>query len=410
MDAMSTSTPPPLPPSIPHSTPPPPYKRNMTYGTKIVLLGFQCVVLMIGALIVWIISSSRESLNDDVASDIVKEWGGPIKINGPEIVVERIDSTIRQQTFACNVNVDTKSLHRNIYEAEVFNAHIGISGSLDKKNVSTLSDTINFRLKIGNKQISKLSPLKIGDKEIEWSDDNDDWLSAKIDISDLPQNIKYSTELDVRGSKKISVCPIGEKSIITIDGNAPNPSFGGSILTDDRTINGNYFSATWRNTPPSFVAKGNKRLIVETDFLVGVNRYQKVNRSLKYAFIIILLTYISALFTEIVTKHPIPLLNYFLIGVALIIFYILLLSFSEHLSFGMAYLIASSMTVLLISGYMWKMLDSKIIGALIGVILTIIYGSCFILLSLSSYALILGSLILFMALAAMMYASLKMQH
>ena len=132
-------------------------------------------------------------------------------------------------------------------------------------------------------------------------------------------------------------------------------------------------------------------------------------RALKYAFIIILLTYLSVLFTEMITKRNIPLLNYFLIGAALIIFYSLLLSMSEHVSFGIAYLIAAAMTVLLITGYMWKMLGSRKVAIIIGLILTGMYGSCYIMLTLSTYALLLGSLILFAALAAVMYGSLKLQ-
>ena len=109
-------------------------------------------------------------------------------------------------------------------------------------------------------------------------------------------------------------------------------------------------------------------------------------------------------------KRDIPLLNYFLIGAALIIFYTLLLSFSEHLSFGIAYIIASVMTIALIAGYMWKMLCSRKAGIVTGTILSLLYASCYILLSLSTYALLLGSLIIFIALAAMMYGSLQINR
>ena len=108
-------------------------------------------------------------------------------------------------------------------------------------------------------------------------------------------------------------------------------------------------------------------------------------------------------------KWKISLLNYFLIGASLIIFYTLLLSFSEHMFFGIAYMIASLMTIILIVGYMCKMLHSKKIGIVIGAILSSFYISCYILLSLSTYALLLGSLILFIALAAMMYGSLQIK-
>ena len=116
----------------------------------------------------------------------------------------------------------------------------------------------------------------------------------------------------------------------------------------------NRFSASWQD---SGLHSGSDSEYAGAEFLIGVDRYQKVSRSLKYAFIIIMLTYISVLLAEVVDEAaPIPLLNYFLIGAALILFYSLLLAFSEHMSFGASYMIASFMTVALIAGYMWRIL------------------------------------------------------
>ena len=131
---------------------------------------------------------------------------------------------------------------------------------------------------------------------------------------------------------------------------------------------------------------------------------------MKYSFIIIILTFISVLFVEIMRKQPIPLLNYFLIGAALIIFYSLLLSFVELIPFGFSYLIASAMTVVLITGYMWKILQSRKLGLSIGSVLSLMYLFCYIMLSISTYALLFGSVLLFFSLAAMMYASLKIKN
>ena len=99
--------------------------------------------------------------------------------------------------------------------------------------------------------------------------------------------------------------------------------------------------------------------------------------------------------------------NYFLIGAALILFYCLLLALSEHISFGWAYLVAMAMTVGLITIYMWRMLRSRKVGLVMGSILTVIYTSCYIMLCVSSYALLMGSLLLFCALAGLMYGSLR---
>lgn len=391
--------------------PPPTPRKRMSLGVKILLLGLQCGLLMIGALSIWILSYSRDERNKDVAEQIVSEWGRSVYIQGPT-VKEHLDSAawVRPSTFMCAANVETKSLHRNIYEAEVFNANIKLSGSFSKDSISGFSDTIYLQLGVDTKQIAKLADLKIGGETVNWSK-SDYFLFAKVDISDMPEIIDFSTDFDIHGSGALFIKQIGEESTITIDGEASNPSFKGRSLPNERSLRRNGFSARWEGEGiPAGVVHTDELQFVGTNFLIGVDRYQKVSRSLKYAFLIILLTYISVLFTEIAMKRNIPLLNYFLIGAALILFYSLLLSFVEHLSFGISYLIASVMTVVLISGYMWKMLSSRKVGLVMGAILIGLYISCFILLSLSTYALLLGSLILFIALGAMMYGSLKVKR
>lgn len=391
--------------------PPPIPRKRMSLGVKILLLGLQCGLLMIGALAIWIMSYSRDERNKDVAEQIVSEWGRSVYIQGPT-VKEHLDSAawVRPSSFKCAANVETKSLHRNIYEAEVFNATIKLAGSFSKDSISMFSDTIYLELGVDTKQIAKLSDLKIGGKTVNWSK-SDYSLFAKVDVSDMPKIIEFSTDFDIHGSEALFIKQIGAESTITIDGEASNPSFKGRALPDERHLRRNSFSARWEGEGvPAGVVHTDEFQFVGTNFLIGVDRYQKVSRSLKYAFLIILLTYVSVLFTEIAMKRNIPLLNYFLIGAALILFYSLLLSFAEHLSFGTSYLIASVMTVALISGYMWKMLSSHKVGLVMGAILTGLYVSCYILLSLSTYALLLGSLILFIALGAMMYGSLQVRR
>lgn len=391
-------------------TPPPiPVKRNYSLGVKAFLLAMQCVLLMTGVLAVWLLSYSRHTLNKDVAGEIAKEWGGSAQIDAPTLRYD-VDSeySIQPTAYTCNVSVTTESLHRNIYEAEVFDAHVVMSGTFNKDDILTNRDSLYFELAIPTQQATKLSALKIGGKTQEFQK-SDMAIFTKVDISDMPQIIEFSTEFDIRGSGSIWLQQVGDKSVVTINGEAPNPSFQGNTLPNDRKINGKAFSARWESEGDMIESDYSSQKLVGTEFLVGVDRYQMVERSLKYSFLIILLTYVSVFFAEIMMRRNIPMFNYFLIGAALIIFYTLLLSFSEQLAFGLAYTIASTMTVALITGYMWKMLNSAKVGLAIGAILTFMYVVIFILLSISTYALLLGSLLLFAALAAMMYGSLKIK-
>lgn len=386
------------------------YQPRPSYGKKVFLMGLICCALMFGVLAVWLMSYSRENTNESVAQEIAQKWGENVYITGPTIK-QNLDSAAWQRplTFDCNATVESKSLHRGIYEAEVFTSNVKMSGSFNRDSLALFGNSVVIELGVATKQIDKPTYLTIGGKKMEWSY-SDHYLFANVNIADMPQLIEYSTEFNVRGSGALFIKQIGERSSVTINGEASNPSFNGESLPIDRNLRGRSFSASWEESVPAGVTFTDDFGFVGTRFLVGVDRYQKVSRSMKYSFIIILLTFISVLFVEIIKKHPIPLLNYFLIGAALIIFYSLLLSFTEIIPFGYAYLVASAMTVILITGYIWKMLDSRNLGLSIGAMLTIMYLFCYIMLCISTYALLIGSLLLFIALAALMYGSLKIKR
>lgn len=389
---------------------PQPFRKRVSYGKKVFLMGLQCFVLMIGALIVCIISEERESRLTDVSQSIHEEWGSVLYVSGPEILDGRKASLpLCPESYKCDINVESKLLHRNIYEVGVFDAEVNMSGSFITNDVRSAGDSVKLIVYVNPKTITGLKDVVINGKPYKWSKSSDH-LFAKIDTADLSDAVNFETSFHSRGSGGISVGQWGRESDICISGRADNPSFGGSDIPDTRLIEGKNFSACWHNSNDSGYADRNKTGFVRVDFLVGVSLYQKVSRSLKYSFIIILLTFVSVLFIEIMMRHPIPLFNYFLIGAALVLFYCLLLAFSEHIAFGYAYLAASVMTVVLISGYMWRILSSKKTGMAICVILTGMYLGCYIMLCLDTYALLLGAILLFAALAATMYASLRIKQ
>jgi inner membrane protein len=142
-------------------------------------------------------------------------------------------------------------------------------------------------------------------------------------------------------------------------------------------------------------------------FLMPVDQYQKTFRTAKYAVLVILLTFISLLFTELLSKKKVHLLQYVLIGAAMIIFYALLLSLSEQLGFNLAYFIASIATVGLIGLFIQSLLKSKKTAVLFAGILGLLYSFIFIIIQLQDMALLVGSVGLFLIIAALMYLSQK---
>lgn len=418
---------------------PPEYKeefprKKVSYGKKVFMLALQCIVLMIGALIIYGLIYSREDSNERVVWEITEKWGSQIEFKGVQVIRNDGFGVSGPQIFNCNANIKTQTLHRGIYEAEVYTAVVKVKEVFSKNKLEKKEgDKITLMMLLPPNSVEKLGSVIVCGKKYDWNKVDQEY-RLNINIEKLPDDITVETSFTVHGSRGFYVQQIGEENTIIIDGEAPNPSFNGNTLPVARSMNhGKEFSAKWegsgneRNTKsrlntyesqivnedydyveyyydPEPYGKG----MVGTDFLVGLERYQKVTRTLKYSFIIIILTYIAVLFVEVIRRRPVPLLNYFLIGVALIIFYTLLLSFAELMAFGLAYLIAAVMTIGLITLYMGMLMRSKKVSLLVGGILTVYYGACFVMLS-STYALLIGSLLLFGAIAVMMYATLKVR-
>lgn len=388
---------------------------------------------MFCAFLIWLMAYSHDNQNTRVANSIAVQWGTKVNISGPTFCKAGNDAILqRPATFDCDAAIKVKPLHRNIYEAEVFDADVNIRGTVLRENLEYFGDSLSIRVNLPVEQIPTLRELTLNDEKIEWNR-SEDMISANFLLENMPDTIGFSFAFNIHGSGAFYVNEIGMKSLINISGDASNPSFRGFRLPDERQTDKHHFRALWKSTcseclyspvyeDTSYYESSRERYNdysydstyydkeVGMKFLVGVDRYQKVSRSMKYAFLIILLTYTSVLFAEITTKREIPLLNYFLIGAALVLFYSLLLSFSEFTTFGWSYLTAAVMTVGLITGYMWKMLMSAKVGLTIFCVLTVIYTCCYILLTLSTYALLLGSLVLFVVLALMMYVSLLLRR
>lgn len=147
--------------------------------------------------------------------------------------------------------------------------------------------------------------------------------------------------------------------------------------------------------------------MVQVNFLPEVNNYQKTYRVAKYGILVIVLTFASLFFTEIIKKQRIHILQYILIGIAMVVFYSLLLAISEHLGFNIAYLIASIATVSLIASFILMITQQKKTALLFGMILSLFYVFIYVLMQLRDYSLIVGSIGIFIILAVLMKLSTK---
>ena len=244
---------------------------------------------------------------------------------------------------------------------------------------------------------------------------------AIADLSELKNNKKlpYEVKIKLKGSQSINFIPLGKTTRVDLKANWNTPSFTGSYLPNNRDITEKEFSAQWqvlnlnRNYSQvmidytNFNIKNIDNSSFGVNFKIPVEQYQQSMRSAKYAILIILLTFGVIFFTEIMNKTRIHALLYLLVGLALCLFYSLLLSFSEHIGFNPAYLLSATLTIILVGGYMFGITKRKKPSLIMSGLLGVLYLYIFVLIQLETFALLTGSLGLFIILAMVMYFSKK---
>lgn len=366
-----------------------------------------------------------------------------------------------------NTEVKPESLKRGIYSAVVYNATIDVKGDFSGYNLKDLSvenNQINWskaKLIFGIEDVKGLSEkpeLLFAGKKYGFEVNNQLFkLFPNNMVADIPlENIEgskasFSINLQIRGSKSLNFLPLANQTNIDAKGNWTNPSFNGGYLPEDRKVTENTFEANWGI--PSFSRKiplqwtvANSRIynfsgismtedrsysmtesavapnygntvneieqstdldMVQINFLPEINNYQKINRVAKYGILVIVLTFASLFFTEIIKKQRVHLIQYILIGAAMVLFYSLLLAISEHLGFNLAYLIAGLATVILISTFIKMITKDNKTALLFAGILSVFYTFIFVLMQLRDYSLIVGTVGIFIILAVLMRVSTK---
>jgi inner membrane protein len=328
-----------------------------------------------------------------------------------------------------NINVEIFPEQRSygIYKATLYRSELTISGSFDNLDEFDSLDG-KWDLAYITIGISDLKGLvsdaaftingityaaEVGGRT-NWIDGN----SLKIPLKDfekLPnEKNEFNTTITLNGSEALNFIPVGKITQVNVSGNWASPSFAGNFTPQSSVENG-IFSAKWhimhfnRNIPEAwdeprmrFDDSAFGVRLIET-----VNHYQQNERSAKYAIMFLALTFAVFFFVEIFTGKKIHPVQYLLVGLALILFYSLLLSISEKIGFEMAYLTASVATVSLITAYSYSIFKNKLQTAIMCLFLCILYTFLFVILRLEDTALLIGSIGLFIILGACMYISRK---
>jgi inner membrane protein len=382
---------------------------------------------------------------------------------GKPIITKHIASFL-PDVLTVNVSINPTEKHRGIFKVMLYNTKTKLSGSFGKLALERLgveADKFIWSeafVKLNLTDIKGLNdPIKLKWKDslIELSPQNTvnakDGVSASVNavsINDV-QDISFSADIDLNGSEQLLFTPLGKSTTVNISSNWKDPSFNGSILPQSTELKDTGFTATWksmahtRSFPQQWiddafridshvpVIYNSERYEFDAEHIrtinsdsnqspgltsnaafgvnlfIPVNGYQKTMRTVKYAILCILLTFAAFFLIETVHKKSAHPFQYGLVGLALVMFYTLLLSFSEYTGFNIAYLIASVATIGLIAWFVKGILQSNKPTTVLSIVLVLIYSYVFSILQLQDYALLFGSIGLFLTLAVIMYFSRK---
>ncbi len=421
------------------------------FGIIAVLVLFMSIPLDMVKGIVW----ERSSLYQGVLKDIAKTWGQEQKLSGPALLIpytekhvtvdtiinkdgteKKVNKTSYSQHTAIvlpdNINIKTKLYEkhrkRSIYESLVYTADLNITGNFKRPNIEGLSQDIDeiywnkAWLSLGisdTRAINQVSSLQWSKQQVDFepgtriTDLLKSGFHAPLQIDAEEENFSFSLDMNVNGSNGFYFEPFGKTTRVSMASNWPHPSFQGSVLPQKREITDEGFTASWfvphlaRSYPQMWVIDAQQFDIHE--FSSGVNLfepvtlYSKITRAIKYGSLFIALTYITFLIFELGIKRRLHLVQYTMIGLAMSLFYLTLLSLAEHILFLPAYIVSASIIVVMISLYVYAMMRKVSRASLIAVLLAGLYSMLYTLLNLEDFSLLVGTGLLLVVLAVLMY-------
>ncbi len=417
--------------------------QQLKLGIKMLIILAISLVLLIPQAMILRLIKERNSNSSQAEQEVGQMWSRGQTLTGPVIHIpaynheEKKDVYLLPEQLNVNGNITTQKLHRGIYDVSVYNSALSMNGLfkgsvLEEYNIYPSEyDFGKAELMIAVSDLRGLTEnviLSIDNKELKMLSGKDPQLgsviSSKVNMQALlsGDSVAYKTKLSLKGSKHLRFLPVGDATSVHLTSDCSTPNFHGNYLPITREVSEKGFDATWKvlainSSFGDVMSDWRISTLYDTEdgecfgveMKIPVDQYQQNTRSVKYAYLIILLTFATVFFVEIRQNIRIHPVQYILVGLALLLYYTLLLSFSEHIAFHYAYLIASVMTIVLITLYMAGVLKIKKPALMIGGLLAGIYAFIFILLQMESSALLAGSIGLFCILGLVMYLTNKVK-
>lgn len=411
---------------------------------KAALIGVIVLVLLIPLTMLRGVVTERAGLREQAYQRVAEGWGGELTAGGPmivvpteyKIIVDDKERLVRRDVYVLpakltadvEVKLEAEPRHIGIYAVPVYLSSMRLQGEFDfsaLRELAAQSDVTYLwaqsRIRLPLSTVSSLREIKnanFAGEQMKLGPATAGVFSgieARVDLTQL--HLTSTTSFDfgavIAGSRAVSMLPLGSVTTVNLTSDWPHPSFQGAFLPVERDITDQGFQARWQvlelNRSYGQVwreGEVSEDVLSQSAFGVSlfqpVDIYQRGERAVKYAVLFIALTFLTFFAWEQVTRNRLHPLQYLLVGLALSMFYLLLIALSEHIAFALAYVAAAAALVLLIGSYLAGALRSTQRGVIAGAAMTLVYGLLYMLMLSEDYSLLLGSIILFVALAGVM--------
>ena len=439
-------------------------KSSVSFGYKIYGILIIIILLMISTLHIDEVIEERQRNEQNAKQELAAKWSEHQVAGAVVLSIPMIENLSHQNTLHflpenLEINADVKNITKKsgIYKVPLYETRILMSGSfsdVSAKVFETVDTTINWNkanLSLGVLELRGLKSL-----DIKW-----DGKTVASEVGDMPSGIigsartvldgakeeetnlkapfvgsaviakitpdkklkqegkgEFSIEMVLRGSERIEFYPFAQTTTVTLTSTEETPTFQGVFLPEKYGVKDNKFHAQWkilgmnRNLPKYWT--GDKSFLNEinnSSFGVGFNgpeeNYELNALSNKYTLLFIALTFITLISLEVILKFRFHLVHYAMTGTALIVFYYLLLSFSEQIGFGLAYGLAAVATIFSISIYVFRITKVRkstwIVCSQLGLLYSFLYG----LLKIEDFQFAFEATGLWIIVAALMCATIK---
>lgn len=415
---------------------------------KLVLIVVLTVLMAVPLLFIQLALEERKTRAFEAAVDVASGWGGTQTVAGPMLfvpyevprtdtvngvttqTVERLTAVVLPNRLDMDAVADTDTRWRGIFAVPVYRSAIKMRASFDRATITGLrldGARILWDQAYVAVSVSDVRGL-VGNVVLQVNGHPANFrpgilasgsgIHAPIDLSTLEGGLELNASMSLRGSRELSLAPLGEQTTAHIASKWPHPSFFGAFLPSDRQVGDSGFDAKWA---VPYLARGFGQTLNSTDqlqtvfgstfgvrFYQSVDFYQLVQRSLKYAGLFVGLAFLIFFIVELVAGTRLHAAQYAMIGAAQVLFYLLLLSFAEHIGFTKAYLLAMAGTVTMTCLYASSVLGSRLRAAVLFAILAALYALLYVILIQEDYAMLVGSLLIFGALGATMFVTRRL--